>query len=153
MFSDKWDKRFLEVAKVIRQWSKDQSTQVGSVIVTPDRHIVATGYNGLPPGVDDDKKTRQERPQKYFYFTHAEVNAIFQVVRRPGNGLLGCCLYSTLFPCADCARAIITSGITRVVVLEEEIPVRLYEALRQSWEAAADMFEEANVSVDLVRLS
>ncbi len=109
----KWDTRFMQMAGLVASWSKDPSRKVGAVVVSPTRRIVATGYNGLPVGVED-KPERLERPLKYEYTVHAEVNAILQCARH-GASPAECTLYSTLSPCTSCAGSIIQSGISRVV--------------------------------------
>ena len=111
---DKWDRRFLDIARQVAAWSKDRSTQVGSVIVRADRSIAATGFNGFPRGVDDDKDYRHQRPDKYLWTEHAERNAIFQAAKH-GVDLNGATIYLQWFPCAECARAIVQVGITRLV--------------------------------------
>jgi dCMP deaminase len=115
----KWDRRFLDAAIMIAGWSKDRSTKVGAVIVGPNREIRATGYNGPPRGIDDTVEEFHTRPIKYLVFEHGERNACYNAARI-GVSLEGCCLYVAtipkgLPPCADCARAIIQSGIVRVV--------------------------------------
>ena len=77
MFSDKWNRRFMDLAFMVASWSKDPSTKTGAVVVGPDREIRATGYNGLVRGVDDNKPERLERPTKYDFFEHAERNAVY----------------------------------------------------------------------------
>ena len=76
-FSDEWDIRFMNLAKMIATWSKDTSTKVGCVIIGPDKEIRSTGYNGFPRGVDDTIAKRKERPAKYKFTEHAERNAIY----------------------------------------------------------------------------
>ncbi len=109
----KWDTRFLQVAEVIAGWSKDPSRGVGSVIVSSSMQIIATGFNGLPRGVEDLPE-RLERPVKYDLIVHAELNAVVQCARN-GVSPVGSTLYSTFFPCVHCALAIVQSGVTRVV--------------------------------------
>ena len=114
MFTEKWHYRFMDIAKLISTWSKDTSTKTGAVIVGPDKEIRATGYNGFVRGVDDDVFERFERPTKYDFFEHAERNAIYNACLC-GTSVKGCVLYATHFPCTDCTRAIIQSGIKLVV--------------------------------------
>jgi dCMP deaminase len=109
----KWDRRFMLLADHIATWSKDPSRGVGAVIVSDDRRICATGYNGLPAGIED-RPERLERPAKYDLICHAEVNAIVQCARQ-GSSCLGSTIYSTFFPCNTCTLAIIQAGIHRVV--------------------------------------
>jgi dCMP deaminase len=109
----KWDERFMEMATLISTWSKDQSTHVGCVVVK-DRRILATGYNGFPRGCNDKSSERHLRPAKYMWTVHAETNAIYNAIRS-GVPLEGSVLYCTMFPCADCAKAIVQSGIRSLV--------------------------------------
>lgn len=112
--SEKWHYRFLELADCIAAWSKDPSRGVGCVIVSPiSRQIVSTGFNGLPRGIED-RPERLERPAKYDLVCHAEVNAIVQCARN-GVSPIGSTLYSTFFPCIQCALTIIQSGVVQVV--------------------------------------
>ncbi len=119
MFSDKWHKRFMEMAQLIKTWSKDPSTKVGAVVVGPNREIRSTGYNGIVRGVNDDLPERLERPTKYDFFEHAERNAVYNACLI-GASLKGCVIYVTSMPCPDCARAIIQSGIKMVVTYKFE---------------------------------
>lgn len=147
MFTDKWHNRFMELANIIKTWSKDESTKVGAVVVGPDREIRSTGYNGLVRGVDDNKPERQERPTKYDFFEHAERNAIYNACRI-GVSLRGCVIYVTTMPCPDCARAIIQSGIEEVVTHRMEIPS---DAPENDWRFkliySEQMFNEAGIKV------
>jgi dCMP deaminase len=151
--SNKWDQRFLRLALETAGWSKDPSTQVGAVIVGPDREIRSTGYNGLPRGVDDNNPEREARPGKYFFYEHAERNAIFNAAR-VGIPLKDCTIYVTSKPlkfgcCADCVRAIIQAGITRVVQEPE-----LGDASRwgDQVKAGLAMLAEAGVQNDKVSI-
>jgi dCMP deaminase len=109
----KWDRRFLELSDTIAKWSKDPSRGVGAVIVSPSRQIVATGFNGLPRGIED-RPERLERPVKYDLIVHAEMNAIVQCAR---NGVtpVGGTIYTSFAPCVHCTLSVIQSGIVRVV--------------------------------------
>ena len=144
-FSDKWNKRFMELAFLIATWSKDPSTKTGAVIVGPDKEIRATGYNGPVRGVNDDIKERMERPTKYDFFEHAERNALFNACLT-GVQVKGCVMYATHAPCVDCARAIIQAGIKTVVtnkiIIDENTPKNTW---RDKLSISAQMFEEAGV--------
>lgn len=111
--SIKWDTRFLELSESIATWSKDPSRGVGAVIVSPMKQVLATGYNGLPRGVEDHPE-RLERPVKYELIVHAEMNAIIQCAR---NGItpVGATMYSSFSPCIHCTLSIVQAGISRVV--------------------------------------
>lgn len=114
-----WDEYFMGVAILAGKRSKDPSTQVGACIVSPDNKILSMGYNGFPKGCSDDefpwgKEHEGDDPYnaKYFYSTHSELNAILNY---RGGSLEGSKLYVTLFPCNECAKAIIQSGIKTIV--------------------------------------
>ena len=145
MFSDKWNKRFMEVAFLIASWSKDPSTKTGAVIVGPDKEIRATGYNGPVSGVDDDVPERFERPTKYDFFEHAERNALYNACLT-GVSVKGCVMYATHAPCVDCARAIIQAGIktviTNKIIIDDKTPQNTW---RDKLTYSAQMFHEAGV--------
>ena len=146
MFSEKWHRRFMEVAFLVASWSKDTSTKTGAVVVGPDREIRATGYNGLVRGVDDDKPERMERPTKYDFFEHAERNAIYNACLT-GTSLKGCTMYATHPPCTDCARAIIQSGIKTVITRELETRKDISgQTWRDKLDYSRQMFEESGVA-------
>jgi dCMP deaminase len=105
-----WDEYFVDIARAVAKRSLDGETQVGVVIVDANRRILATGYNGFPPGCDDSKLPNL-RPDKYPFMVHAEINAIAS----SRQDLRGSTLYCLWSPCRDCAKAIITAGIRRVV--------------------------------------
>ncbi len=111
-----WDEYFMGVALLSGMRSKDPNTQVGACIVSSDHKILSMGYNGLPLGCSDDEFpwAREGDPleSKYFYTTHSELNAILNY---RGGSLDGATIYVTLFPCNECAKAIIQSGIRRIV--------------------------------------
>ncbi len=111
-----WDEYFMGVAYLSGMRSKDPNTQVGACIVSEDNKILSMGYNGLPRGCSDDEFpwTREGDPldNKYFYTTHSELNAILNY---RGGSLENAKMYVTLFPCNECAKAIIQSGIKTIV--------------------------------------
>lgn len=110
VFRPSWDEYFLNIARAVSARSHDGETQVGVVITDANRRILATGYNGFPPGCDDSALPNL-RPDKYPYMVHAEINAIAS----SRQDLRGATLYCTWSPCRDCAKAIITAGVRRVV--------------------------------------
>ncbi len=116
-----WDEYFMGVAKLSSMRSKDPNTQVGACIVSADHKILSMGYNGFPKGCSDDDFpwAREGEPldNKYFYTTHSELNAILNY---RGGSLEGSILYVSLFPCNECAKAIIQSGIKTVVYDEDK---------------------------------
>jgi dCMP deaminase len=141
--SEKWDKRFLALASHIADWSKDPSTQVGCVVVGPDREIRSTGFNGFPRGIEDSIARLENRELKYPLICHAEENAIMHAARI-GISLKGCTAYVTWPPCSRCARSLIQAGVDEVVYpSESEIPERWGD----DFEIATSMMNEAGLAV------
>ena len=101
--------KYMRVAEAVAELSKDKSTKVGALILGPANEIRACGYNGAPRGCEADEDERSERPEKYHWFSHAELNAITNAAR-VGTPLEGNTLVVTHFPCMDCARAIVQAG-------------------------------------------
>ena len=117
----KWDEYFMGIAKLSALRSKDPSTQVGACIVEQNHKVVSIGYNGMPRGVDDDKIPwghGEGLDSKYLYVCHAEFNAILNT--RDGSALSGCTIYVTLFPCNECAKAIVQTGIKHIVYEDDK---------------------------------
>lgn len=140
-----WSERYLDVADLVGSWSKDPSTKVGCVIVGDAGQILAQGYNGFPRGVYDDESKvpdRYQRPDKYLWTEHAERNAIYNAARS-GTPLVGAHLYVPYYPCADCARGIIQSGIKTVTVGRHALDLRWTDSL----DVARIMFQEAGIIV------
>lgn len=108
---NQWDNRFMQMAELVASWSKDPSTKVGAIIVDYDRRIIGTGYNGFPRGVNDSPERYEDKPVKYKLVVHSEANAILNAVR----SVSGQTLYTTKYPCSECAKLIIQSGISLVV--------------------------------------
>jgi dCMP deaminase len=138
---ERWDRRFLALADHIATWSKDPSRGVGAIVVTNDRRICATGYNGLPSGVED-RPDRLERPAKYELMCHAEINAIVQCARN-GVSSVGTTIYTSFFPCNTCTLAVIQAGIRRVVSWK---PGAGDEHWQASIETSRTLLTEAGVS-------
>lgn len=116
-----WDAYFMGIALLSKERSKDPNTQVGACIVNNQNRIVSLGYNGLPNGCDDnmcpwDKREGSLEETKYAYVAHAELNAILNY----HGSVEGCTLYVTLFPCNECAKAVIQAGIKNIVYLEDK---------------------------------
>lgn len=115
-----WDEYFMGIAQLSALRSKDPSTQVGACIVDSDNKVVSIGYNGMPRGISDQDVPwghGQGLESKYLYVCHAEFNAILNT--RNGEKLSGCRVYVTLFPCNECAKAMIQVGIRELIYLEE----------------------------------
>ena len=115
-----WDTYFMGLAHLSALRSKDPSTQVGAAIVNDNKKIVGIGYNGFPQGLDDDlypwSREGSFQDTKYAYVVHAELNAILNATQN----LQGCAIYVSLFPCNECAKAIIQAGIKEVIYKEDK---------------------------------
>ena len=147
--STKWDRRFLELARHLATWSKDPSTQVGCVVVGPDREIRSTGFNGFPRGIDDSLERLSQRELKYPLICHAEENAIMHAARI-GVALKGCVAYVTWPPCTRCARSLVQAGIIEIFYPAGlEIP----ERWREDFELSSSLFQEAGVRVTSIELT
>lgn len=135
-----WDEYFMGVALLSGKRSKDPSTQVGACIVNTQNKIVGVGYNGLPIGISDDEFPWQKQGEfldtKYPYVCHAELNAILNNI---GISLHGCKIYTALFPCNECTKAIIQSGIGEVIYLSDKY------ATQDSFIASKKMLEKAGI--------
>ena len=141
-----WDQYFLNIAEQVKEKSKDRRTKIGAVIVGKDHEIVTTGYNSFPRGINDDVEERQIRPEKYYWFEHAERNAIYNAARI-GVSLRDTTMYLTCgIPCSDCARGIISSGI-RTIYCKQEDTTKNREHWDEHAKRSLQMFEESGVQV------
>lgn len=138
----KWLFRFHDLAATVSEWSKDPNRKVGCVIVSEQGQILSTGFNGLPPGVSDTE-SRLEKPEKYKWMSHAEVNAVAQAAKH-GISLQGSTAVVTLFPCCDCAKSLIVSGVKRVFAPEPDFG---HPTWGESFAVSRQMFYEAGVEV------
>lgn len=116
-----WDEYFMSIAMLSAMRSKDPSTQVGACIVNSEKRILSMGYNGMPKHCSDDEfpwdRDGSPLSSKYLFVCHAELNAILNC---NSGSVRGCTVYSTLFPCNECAKAIIQSGISEVVYMSDK---------------------------------
>lgn len=135
----KWDKRFLDLADFVAEWSKD-STKVGAVIVDTRNIVLGMGYNGFPRGIEDAEYIYDDRPLKYKYVVHAEVNAILNTFGKP---LVGTIIYTNRFTCNECAKLIIQAGISKVVTYNYEDNT----TWKESFELAKQFYKDANIQV------
>jgi dCMP deaminase len=135
-----WKDYFMSMAELVASKSKDPSTKVGCVVVTEDKVVAATGYNGLPRGVQD-RSERMERPAKYLWTSHAEENAVAQAAR-VGAKLKGGTAFVTHHPCSRCARSLIQAGVTTVVIGNGTTSMP-----DEEFDVARVMFLEAGVEV------
>lgn len=137
-----WNQRYLNIAKQISLWSKDPSTKVGAVIVGDKNQIISQGYNGFPRGFKDSLDRLYNRETKYKFTIHAEANALYNALYN-GVSVNGTTIYVHGLPvCVECAKAIIQSGIKRVIY--DSLPK---ENWKQSNEDALKLFSEAGVEV------
>ena len=147
-----WDEYFMGVALLAAQRSKDPSTQVGACIVDEQNRILSTGYNGFPQGCSDDEFPwgREGAETKYPYVVHAELNAILNA---NGRDLRGSRLYVALFPCNECAKAIIQSGVKEVLYLSDkyaDTPVT--KASKRMLDAAGVRYVQLKTDVKTITL-
>jgi len=144
--NQKWRARYMNLALEVADFSEDDSTKVGSYIVNPNTNRpVSFGYNGMPSGVHNNPD-RYQRPVKYFYFEHAERNAIYNADRQ----LDDMAIFVTHTPCADCTRAIIQNRITSVYVLKDHGFYSIWTQERYTLEhrqAIQSMLSEAGIKV------
>lgn len=147
---DKWDHRFLQMAKLYSSWSKDPSTQIGAVIVDPiTRRVLSGGYNGFPRNIEDSYERLFTKEIKYRYVVHGEMNAIYNATAS-GVPLNGATIYVSGLPsCSECAKGIIQVGITRVVC---EVPKNIPEKWAEHWEFSKSMYDEAGVETKLYNM-
>ena len=148
-----WDEYFMGVAMLAARRSKDPNTQVGACIVSQDNIIISTGYNGMPKGCSDDEFPweRTGEQTKYPYVVHAELNAILNA---SGRDLRNSRIYVALFPCNECAKAIIQSGVKEVLYLSDKYattPSTL--ASKRMLTAAGVKFTQLKTSIDSITLS
>ncbi|HEY0039614.1 MAG TPA: dCMP deaminase family protein [Flavisolibacter sp.] len=150
-----WDEYFMGVALLSGRRSKDPSTQVGACIVSKQNKIVGAGYNGLPAGCHDEEfpweKTGDFLQTKYPYVCHAELNAILNNI---GMDLSGCRIYTALFPCNECSKAIIQSGIREVIYLSDKYDqTEVSIASKRLLSTAGVIFRKVEVMRESIHLS
>lgn len=139
--NEKWDNRYLEIARNVSTWSKDPSRKIGAVIIGEFGQIISQGYNGFPRGIKDLKERYDNREVKYKYVVHAEMNAIYNACHN-GASINGATMYITGLPvCHECAKAIIQTGIKNVIM--DTSPK---ENWLESCKLAFEMFREAGIN-------
>jgi len=144
-----WTDYFKNIAEQIKLRSKDNNTKIGVVIVGKDNEIISTGYNSFVRGINDDVNERQQRPEKYYWFEHAERNAIYNAARI-GVSTKGSKMYMSCgVACADCARAIIQAGIVEIWCMKgDPTPGKQSTLWDEHAKRSLIMFEEAGVKVN-----
>ena len=145
MLDDKWKKRFLKLSKEISTWSKDPSTKVGALIISEDRNIISTGYNGFPRGIEDTEERLNNRETKYKFILHAEMNCILNALYN-GRSVKDCILFvHGLPPCSECTKSIIQAGIKKVIT-----DSKATDNWKESLKLSLEMLKEANVEIEFI---
>jgi len=144
------DQLFMNMVYLIASLSKDKNTHTGAVVVGPDNEIRSLGYNGFVRGLNDNVPERQEKPEKYFWFEHAERNAIYNATLT-GVSLKGCKIYTNGIPCSDCARAIIQSGI-KEVIFDKTWEENNMQKWSESSKRSLQMFLETGVKIRYINV-
>jgi len=143
---DKWDARYLKLAKEVSSWSKDPSSQIGAIAVGGKVEVLSTGYNGFPRHILDIDERYRDRQIKYKYIVHAEANCIYNATYN-GVSLAGATMYVHGLPCcSECAKAIIQVGIQRVIMNGDPFNPRWKESVQQTLE----MFNEAKIQYEFI---
>jgi dCMP deaminase len=139
--------KYLKLAKYMAElFSKDPSTKVGAIFLAPESlQVLSMGYNGFPRGIDETKAERWERPTKYHWCAHAEQNACFNACRH-GTPLEKGIAVVTLFPCCECSRALIQSGIHTLVSIRPDMSCDRWGS---QFQISMEMFNEAGLELIL----
>lgn len=142
-----WQEYYIQMLEVVSLKSKD-TTKTSAIIVGPNNEIRSTGYNGFPRGMNDNDKSKQIKPEKYYWFEHAERNAVYNAARI-GTSIDNCTMYVSHFPCVDCARGIVNSGIKRVIVSNKHLDAfahkdNMYYEHKQK---TIEMFRQCKISL------
>ena len=138
-----WNKRYLDLAYAIANWSKDPSTKIGAIAVGDKGQVLSQGYNGFPRGISHSLKRLNDRKEKYKYVVHAEMNLIYNASYN-GVSLDGSTVYVTGLPvCSECAKGLIQVGVRRVIMPEQKDTP---DKWKESFNLTKELFEEAGVS-------
>ena len=145
MLDTKWKKRFLKLSKEISTWSKDPSTKVGALIISEDKNIISTGYNGFPRDIEDTEERLNNRELKYKFVLHAEMNCILNALYN-GRSVKDCILFvHGLPPCSECTKSIIQAGIKKVIT-----DSKATDNWKESLKLSLEMLKEANVEIEFI---
>ncbi len=141
-----WDHRFFDLCKLIASWSEDPHRKVGAIVIGRGNQILATGYNGYPRGVmsKEERFSREDR-EKFHWSEHAERNALYNAARS-GVATEGMTFYTSVYPCSDCTRGIIQSGIKLLKTIR---PPEKDPYFERSFTVSSIMLEEAGIDVEL----
>ena len=144
ILSNKWDKRYMQLAEVVSTWSKDPSTKIGTVAIGSKGQVLAQGYNGFPRGIDDSDDRLNNREEKYKYVVHAEMNLIYNATLN-GISLDGSTIYIHGLPaCSECAKGLIQVGIKRIVMNKESIE-NAGDHWQESFELTLQLLNESGI--------
>lgn len=143
----KWNIRFIELTNLIRFWSKD-NFKVGAVIVNDDRVVLSTGYNGFPRGFPDTLERLEDKETKRLYAIHAEENAILNAAKN-GICINNSTIYISSFPCLNCAKRIVNSGIKEVITSTHEI-LNHEKHERYNFDKVVELFKICNIKLTYV---
>lgn len=144
----KWHKRFMSMAEMIADWSKDPSSKIGCVAVNDERRILATGYNGFPKGIEDTPERLNDRPVKHSLVVHAEMNALMNALYS-GVSLKGSTMYVHGLPiCPDCTKCVIQAGVKEVVIPTDKTDKGEWQKVWE--EKSLPMFKESGVQVTVL---
>jgi len=144
--TNKWDKRYIKMAKEISSWSKDPSSQIGAVAIGSKGQVLATGFNGFPRGIEDSESRLNEREVKYKHIVHAEMNAIYNATYN-GVSLDGATLYVYGLPvCLECAKGVIQVGIKKVVMPNQKVDGKWLG----SWLQSEAFFNEVGIEYEFI---
>lgn len=142
-----WHRRYLKLSDEIARWSKDPSSQIGSIAVGSKGQVLSQGFNGFPRGIKDTIKRLNDREIKYKFIVHAEMNCIYNATFN-GVSLDGATLYVSGLPvCSECAKGIIQVGIKNVVMWEKKYPEKWLESFNNTKE----LFKEAGIKYTFVK--
>ncbi len=144
ILSNKWDKRYMELAKVISTWSKDPSKKIGAIAIGSKGQVLAQGFNGFPRGIDDADDRLNDRETKYKYVVHAEMNLIYNATFN-GISLDGSTVYIYGLPlCSECAKGLIQVGIKRIVMSRDSLE-NIDERWQESFELTLQLLNESGI--------
>ena len=132
--SNKWDNRYMELAKAVSTWSKDPSKKIGAIAIGSKGQVLAQGFNGFPRGIDDTDERLNDRETKYKYVVHAEMNLIYNATFN-GISLDGSTVYIYGLPlCSECAKGLIQVGVKRIVMSRDSL-----EDVDEKWQDSFDL--------------
>lgn len=151
MTFDEW---YLKGCYWVSEKSKDPSTKIGCILVNQNNRIISCGYNGIPKGLDDSDERLNNRIEKYKFVEHAERNCIYSAAQH-GISTLNSTLYINGYPCCDCARAIISAGINKIVIHKEFYDIMISQISNdKTWlydiDISKNMLIEANIEINFI---